>query len=286
MWQNMLINTQLLICLFSPSLSPQHLYGRHCSFMVRAAVYHKKPKQDQKLKKFTSKKPLHGFMQTQPARLQLLRGSFLSIMILFAITILVIINLPVSPRSISEYSANLRSKSWWTGLSTKVQPGGLSVNILSSSNLRVSLATGQVRGGPTSSFLNTQLFVSVNPLGSIPSMVNVSTKQILINILMSWRRSWRQRESHGVMYTMWMRKVVSKVEGGGCTQLNSSYLILISPTTNSAVQTCSSRPSLSVFVQMVLHSHLDLSFQGNNFMKSGLLIFQKVFGKCFCCKIV
>ena len=50
MWQNTLINTRLLICLFSPSLSPQHLYGRHCSFMVRAAVYCKKPKQDQKLK--------------------------------------------------------------------------------------------------------------------------------------------------------------------------------------------------------------------------------------------
>ena len=46
--QNVLIN--MLIYLIGPSHSPQHLHGRHCSLVVRAAVYCKKPKRDQKSK--------------------------------------------------------------------------------------------------------------------------------------------------------------------------------------------------------------------------------------------
>ena len=189
------------------------------------------------LKRLTLAKPLNGFMRTQPEQLQLLRGSSWSIIIIFAITTLTIT---------SNYSLTWKSKFLWTGWTTEVQWAGPLAHGPSNINWRRSSGLDQASDGSPNSLLSTQQSTSVNLLDSIPSMLSVSIKETLISILMSWRRFWRRKVYHGVMSTIWMRRVVSEVEGEGCSQLNSSYLAHINPTTSFIVETCSSRQSSSV----------------------------------------
>ena len=127
------------------------------------------------------------------------------------------------------------------------------------------------KNGSKNSSIRTHQSTLANHLALILFEPNVSTKQTLISILLSRRRYLRRRVYCDVMSTTWMRKVASGKEGEGCNQSNSLYPIHINLITNFTVETSSSLQSLSASVQMVLLSHLDSSFQGNNSTKDSLL---------------
>ena len=237
------------------------------------------------LKRLTLAKPLNGFMRTQPEQLQLLRGSSWSIIIIFIIATLIITSLNAKHMNTSNYSLMWKSKFSWTGWTTKVQQASPLASSPSNTNWRRSSGLDQASNGSPNSLLGTQQSTLVNLLDLIPSVLSVSIKETSISILMSWRRFWRRKVYHGVMSTIWMRKVVSKVEGEGCNQSNPSYLTHVDPTISFVAETCSSWQSLSVSVQMALSSHLALSFQVSNSMKSGFLISLKAFGKSHQCRI-
>jgi hypothetical protein len=115
----------------------------------------------------------------------------------------------------------------------------------------------------------------------ILSALSASIKLLLMFILGSWVKYWRKEESHGVMFTIWMRKDVSEVEAEECSLLNFSYHAQGVHITSCEVRILNSPQLSNACAQMALTSHLVSSSLGNNSMKSGLLIFLMEFGEFY-----